>query len=464
MTRLARAFQGEDSVPVTDFTDSIVWEECEFVQVADNGQSATSRVVILDTEADIPNVQTGKYLTSHNVFTVDDGPFRLFRGRVESFDWNRGHDEGKRLGPYTRFMDVTLSDYNRDLDGIVVHDFNRPEETDYARVQAVVATYLKGSPRTTTNLISSNYVSSSNSITVAAKVYRGTTPREILTELASTADKVVFVDVDGNLHYEGKDSTLFSSGLRISDDPADASAVTYGPIFTEGAPATHDGTELWSNLRYYYGGSSTGTGTVSNTNAPIYGYWESVQWNQRAGKAASALADAGGLLAEHKYNRVTLTVTIGPLPWGHLGSLKAGQIIQMKSKWLLGGKDAAGAYVYQGFLNYRIAELRWRAGGGGYLHGHLAPRPGAQDVLQVHRLPSPDRGPAAPATGTLRLPRSGLPVDLRRGRVRHDPHLPGRVRLMAPWRVYQLGRSWDWSGQLQRHPRSGQRGVVPLPG
>src|SRR4029077_20111418 len=102
--------------------------------------------------------------------------------------------------------------------------------TDVARAQALVAAYLSGSPRATTNLNGSNLIiTGSNTISLPAKTYSGVEPYEIMQELSANGDKEMFVTVDNELALFGHDYTGYASLLRISDDPADANATTYAP-------------------------------------------------------------------------------------------------------------------------------------------------------------------------------------------------------------------------------------------
>lgn len=355
MVRKLEVISGSDQSPTIDYTDDMEWTRSEFESQAQNGQSGVSRFILFDEEGLIPDgIAPGKFLNSHNVVRVTDGPYTLFRGRIGARDAGRGTRRGRR----TRTWEVTVHDYNADLHGIYVDSWVRPAETDVARVNALAAAYLAGSPRVTTNL-ATTYVSSSNTSALAAKTYTGVTPNDILSELAETAGKIFFVTVDGQIFYDGQESTAYASSLRISDDPADANATTYAPIWDAGSPVTEHGGEQLTALRLYYGTSNESV-QVTNTLAPITDYWEGVKWDDRAASTAEASVRAATFLEELGQDTITFTCSIGPIPWAQLGSIKAGQTIQFKARAAKGGRNSDGSRPGDSFQTIRIRGLRWR--------------------------------------------------------------------------------------------------------
>lgn len=354
MTRLLRVISGSDSSPTADFTDDVEWTETEFEGAAHNGESGISRFIVYDEDGRIPDyVGAGKFLNSHNVVTVDDGPYRLFRGRIGMRDAGRGTRRGQR----TRTWEVTCHDYNGDLRGIVVDAWVRGSETDQARVQALVTTYLTGSPRATTSL-TSTYVSGSNLKTLAAKTYSGVTPDDIMREIAEVAGKVYFVTVDGQVFYDGTESTAYASSLRISDDPADANATTYAPSWEHGSATSEDGAEQLTALRSYYGDNLSVR--VTNTLDTQTDYWEGLLWDSTATTTAEATDLANHQLEVQAEDHISHTVTIGPIPWAQLGSIKWGQTIQFKARAARGGRTTTSTYTGDSFVTRRIASLRWQ--------------------------------------------------------------------------------------------------------
>ena len=356
MTRLLRVISGSDQSPTADFTDDTNWPETELAMSASDGASGVGRVVIYDEDGVIPDSLGQKFLNSHNVIIVEDGPYRLFRGRVNTRAYSRGERAGKRV----RMIEVTTGDTNTDLRGLVVDNWVRAEETDVARVQALVAAYLSGSPRATTNLNGSNYISGSNTTTLDAKTYSAMTPQDVINEIALTAGKTFFVTVDDEVFYDGTESTAYASSLRISDDPADANATTFAPQWRGGTASTEDGIEQLTALRSYYGSGGERSIRVTNTLATSTDYWEGLFWDDGAQTSAQASQRAQKKLEEQSDDLLTISFGIGPIPWSQLGSIKAGQTIQVKARAARGGRTSSGTYSGDSFITMRIADLRWQ--------------------------------------------------------------------------------------------------------
>src|SRR3990167_274464 len=227
LTKTLTIYNGTDLTPANDYTNDIDWQQTELPNMASYGEAAAGTIVIRDESGVIPdNVAPKKFLSSHSVIVCTVGSNTLFRGREAYLDQYRGRQKAGRANEVT----LTSEDANSHLGLIIVHNWVRGAETDVARVQGLMASYLSGSPRATTNLNGSNLViTGSNAISPPAKTYSGVTPYEILQELANTTDKEMFVTVDNELAYFGHDYTGYDSSLRISDDPADANATTYAP-------------------------------------------------------------------------------------------------------------------------------------------------------------------------------------------------------------------------------------------
>jgi hypothetical protein len=231
-TRTAKLYQGEDMTPVLDYTDLVIWEESEFGTRAWLGEGNASTVVIRDplgeqgNEASLPAGLTAKSLASKNLFVIQLDTDYMFRGRVGIKNYSRDSQHVERY----RQVECSLHDTNWDLDHIFVHNYVRPAETDIARVQGVIASYLAGSPRESTVLNGSNFLSGSNTVSLPANTYTQTSPLGVIREVAVTANKQFFVTGDsltgGSLFYDGNDSTAYQAGIRISDrhNEIDASA------------------------------------------------------------------------------------------------------------------------------------------------------------------------------------------------------------------------------------------------
>jgi hypothetical protein len=227
VARSFKIYQGEDETPVYDLTDPtsnvhVIWEEIEAGGRAFRGESTTNSIRIRDEQAetgnsaDLPVGLTNLSLSRGSRWEWLDGPdgseVRMAAGRIGTKDYTRGRQKADRA----REVDVQAGDRNEELQDIIVDDWARPEETDVARVLALLADYLDGSPRPTT-VIADTWVAAGNTITLPARTYDGTSPHGVLTEIASVANKGFFVTVDDALWYDTEDSTAYVAGLRISD-------------------------------------------------------------------------------------------------------------------------------------------------------------------------------------------------------------------------------------------------------
>jgi hypothetical protein len=225
MTRSLKIYQGEDQTPVTDLTEPTVtphvkWEEVEAGHRAYQLESTSSSFPMRDEEGEtgnelnLPGGLTRVSLAAHNRLIWEDGDgVVLFRGRVGPKDYSRGAQKASRA----REVTVNAQDINFDLRGIIVDGWTRPSETDVARVQALVADYLSGSPRVTTDISTTYVAAGSNTITLPALRYDSTDPETILRDISTQANKLAFVTVDNELFYDGNDSTAYQAGIRISD-------------------------------------------------------------------------------------------------------------------------------------------------------------------------------------------------------------------------------------------------------
>lgn len=366
-TRSIKLYNGSDATPVNDFTaeEWTDWAGTELASAADGVDSTTSTWVVRDEGGVIPDNAGGTYLQQHNVVVATVGSNTLWRGRVDYLERKRGRQVAGRAAEFT----VNLSDANSHLNGIVVHDWSRPEESVQARAQALVAAYLSGSPRPTTNLNGSNLIiTGSNTVTVAAKTYSGVTPSAIMAELAELADLETFVSVDNELALFGHDYAGYASQLRISDDPADLNANTCVPITPS---QTQDGRDSLTALRVYWGGATSGDyhtfHRVDNTREALNDYWEDVYYDSDSKTWAEASNRATNVFNARKRDDTTYEVMIGapgtdkgqPMSGDDIYKVKAGQLIQFKSLGARGGRESNGSWTGDTFLTRRIREVRW---------------------------------------------------------------------------------------------------------
>ena len=355
LTRSLKVYNGSDATPVTDVTDRTDWPQTELSVLANLGDAAAGQWLMRDEGGTIPDfVAPGELVDSHNVIVATVGSNTLFRGRIAADDHFRGRQKAGRAKEIT----FTLEDQNSHLRGMIVHEWIRPAETDAARAQALVAAYLSGNYRPTTNLNGSNLIiTGSNAISLPAKTYSGVTPYEVMQELASNADKEMFVTVDNELAYFGHDYTGYVSLLRISDDPADANANTYAPWDPHGAEV---GRNKLSALRSYFGSDVTqSTIRVTNANDPRFDFWEDVFWDSESVTPEQAEARAQKMLDYRSVDDVNYTCTIGPMSGDEIWKIKPGQQINFKSRAARGGRNANGTYSGDNFLTTRVRQINW---------------------------------------------------------------------------------------------------------
>lgn len=339
---------------ITDLTSIIDWENTTLSMRAANGESTSSDMLIRDEEGVLPNNWFGnQFIRSHNVGVLTVGSNVIWRGRVAAISMERGRQPADRAKEIT----VTWEDYNADLHGIVVHNWVRSAETDVQRVQALVTAFLSGSPRETTDLDGSTYVSGSNTVTLDAETYYEPDPYSILTHIADEMDKELFVTVDGQLFYDGHDSAAYTSPLRISDIYSDQDSVTYAPAQPE---ATRFYREQLTKVRYYWGSDqATQTGTVENDMAGWWDYWEEPYFDDVARNAIQAERRADKLLKFRAKDDITYNATIGPMNGNEVWRIKAGQTILVRGRATAGSRKSDGTYISDEWRTRRIREVRW---------------------------------------------------------------------------------------------------------
>jgi hypothetical protein len=302
---VARSFivyQGEDETPEFDLTDPdsnvhVKFEEIEAGGKAFRGESTTNSIPVRDqqgetgNELNLPGALTHVSLSRGSRWEWLDGPdgveVRMAAGRIGTKDYTRG------VQPADRAREVVMQcgDRNEELQDIIVDAWDRAEETDVVRVNALITTYLSGSPRSTTN-IANTYVSSDNPVTLPARLYDGTNPRSILQEIASFANKEFFVTIDDELWYDVNTSDSYVAGLRISDRPEEWTSET--------------SSEGLSSVRLYPSTHLTGeSGGAESMAAPIGG---DLGW-------LGSWEDTGDGIHVYAYDSPAGTTGAGTLDW-----------------------------------------------------------------------------------------------------------------------------------------------------
>jgi hypothetical protein len=382
--RSFKIYQGEDNSPVTDMTDestnsmavNIRWEDAEFGTRAYRGESTNSNITVNDpngvtgNEIGLPGGLTRVSLASRNVLEFVHGSNILWRGRMATKDYSRGEQRASRY----REAAAYLEDINLDLRGIVVHGWSRPAETDVARLQGLIASYLWGNPRRTTKINGSNLLNAgSNVINLPAKTYDQTTTAEVIEEIAQAAGKTYHLlprrrttDVHtAELYYDGNDAVLEQCPYRITDREDEVRAsprAHFYPWWNVGPASTENGQEMLSGIWLFYGVESY-VHVSDAVQANLYSFWEEVIFDGDIDTEAEATARAQSILAQRKYEERTYNVTIGPLDDTQIGGIRAGQHIYIKARAI---PDADDAYA-----NRKISQLKVTTPMPGMYFAHL---------------------------------------------------------------------------------------------
>ena len=351
-------YRGSGLSPTADYTDATDWPATQFTTMADAGQAGSSSWSLRDEDGTIPDYKLGRFINSHNVLVALVGSNTIWRGRVADQEHFRGRQAAERAAEWS----VIVEDQNSHLRGIIVDSWVRPAETDAARMQALVAAYLSGSPRASTNLNGSNFIiTSSNTVALPTQTYTGVEVADVATEIARNADKELFVTIDNELAYFGHDYTGYASSLRISDlgapGGADANATTFVPKEPRGSTL---GRSQTTALRVYWGADTTAK-TTRLTAAAVTetDYWEEVYWDSESVTDAAAAAKARKILDYKSQEEVTYACSIGPLSGDDVWRIKPGQTIQFKSRGARGGRTPAGTFFADSFVTLRIREINW---------------------------------------------------------------------------------------------------------
>ena len=397
-TRTAKLYQGEDKAPIVDYTDLVIWEESEFGTRAHNGEGSSSNVVIRDplgetgSPLNLPSGLSFKTLPSKSLFLIEVDSSLLFRGRVGIKNYSR---DGQHVERY-RQVDVSLHDTHWDLDHIFVHGYSRLAETDIARTQGIIASYLSGNGRPTTVLNGSNYISASNPVTLPAQEYNRTSPLGMLREIATSANKQFFMTGDtiggGSLFYDGNDSTAYACPFSISDRPSEVAANPgeyFPPIWNVGAASTEDGSEQIDEVRYFYGSGDDDYVTVhSDIVHTQYGHASVTIHDDTAATAAEATVRANSILAHRRLEDRTYNVTIGPLTDAEVVQIKHGQTINIKARAIPDADDS--------FRLMRIGQCRYTTPVAGSWFAHL--QLGRPWKMEAYSTGTPV-GPKPPSSG-----------------------------------------------------------------
>jgi hypothetical protein len=395
-----KVYIGDDRLPVQDLTDYVDWPDSRFIGQAYNGESSVSSVVFRDENARFgPWVDSPVTIAVRNEVEVLHGSNFLYRGRWIGRTWERGVQKAYQA----REVTAEAEDVNVELRGLIVDGWERPAETDLARVLALREDYLDGSVRPGSNL-ATTYVSSSNTLTLPAKTYERTDPLGVLQDVAFQTHKQFFVTIDKELFYDGWDSGAYACSFRITDDEAElrtSPTTTLGIVPDSGPLFAINGQRFIDGIRLYYGAGPTDYVDVTHPGlSSAKAHWRETVYAPESIKTATEAANlAETILQERSQDGRTYTLSVchasgGPLTDAQVGSIKPGMLIRIKARvlpYFLTNGQPNYAYV-----TTRIVSLQW----------HM-PLPG--QFFATLKLEKPERtfgigtppGPQPPGSGVV---------------------------------------------------------------
>jgi hypothetical protein len=382
----------------TDITSLVERTSFRLGGRAFNGESASCGFDLDDDAA-------ARNLPPHRVVRVTEdataSPTILMWGRVESDSSSRG----TRFSDDARKFDVSLSDRNADVRGIVVRAWSRPAETAAARLQALVADYLDGSWRASTNLTDALVTTGSPmTASMAKKRYHGVAAVDIIDEIQQASGCLWFVTADGQVFARAETSTAYASTISITDDGTDDQATVFAPIF-EGEAGTREKSEVLSGGVAGYG--SSGLATERRTSIEDAGdRWEDVL-STNATTSSGAATELAQQLDLRQLEDATYRCAID-LRADQVDLIAYGQMVTFR---------AAAARVTTP-TTVRVAELTWENVGKNLYRAHLELARPTKIASRIKRGTGGSGGTITTADGTP----VGLEVFDAADYLNYDPH------------------------------------------
>lgn len=280
----------------------------------------------VDTEALAVDVAAWK-----DVEADDSDGGRIFTGQTI--------DRGLGRGPYTTDADaqwdVQVVDINTVMDDILLRtsEWNRPEETDVARMQDLVA-YMVAQGYA----IGDDYLSTSDPETLDAYDYRktGSYPRTVADTCAEQSDKNWFLKYDQataqvQLHYYKTSAAVYTSDGRISSVLADIDdyGVTWAAEWPEESGLQRDPSRVYSAVQVIYGTTPSQVYVDRPATEAAFKRRETSLFDDSVTGATSATRLANYFLdnAETEDDTITVAVT---LPTTFATLFQAGHRIECK--------------------------------------------------------------------------------------------------------------------------------------
>lgn len=274
------------------------------------------------------------------------GKRRIWTGYTGDRRYSRGQsgdDDSLRLGAARR-IDVTLVDLNSFLSFRVLgvdetSAFDRPAETDVARVAA-----LLGVDFLSTTLFDNGLVSSLNPVNMDACDYTGQRAADVLNDCSQQSGKNHFVYYDESagefsLFYDFNWSQVYLSDLRVSNVLADVdNSTTFAPA--PDAVLTRDPSRVAAGvfLPYADGSVYRTEDDVALSTSGTYGFRDLSAPAVNVKTSALAQARADRILTENATEDETLTLTLF-LPRENVNDWREGQAAYVKLSHLPGYED-----------------------------------------------------------------------------------------------------------------------------
>lgn len=323
-----------------DLTNKVLWDECTFEEVADEGTVGQGTVVLRDIDASLtPRPNNTVRLYDRGNLAWGGGAWPLARGRDTDVD-----HYGVR-----RVHRLTILDQNRLLDNRRAEDIERDAESDVTRVRYVM-THLRPTVGAVT------YVPDSATVTMDESDFRDQMLRDVIADCAETAGKDYWIDRDRELHYAvpgslGSNLAAFS----LSDDPTQYAANIFAtPVPTVFNIGEIERTEdpnavpLQNSILLKYGDDDPPDSVLveDSTSIAQYGRIEGPPvYDERAKGPTSATNRANALLQLSRDPEVSYNTTIA-LPY--LDLIRAGQWVSCTSQ-------------HQGLSNTKLKIASWSA-------------------------------------------------------------------------------------------------------
>lgn len=425
----ATAFTGRKGTPFFQENTPLL----QMGQRFQNGECAQGFFKVVDPDAELSSVGFRLRPWAEVKLTEDASGDELI------IAWNRlASGDVARRGLYVAGDEIehnpTLMDCNLDVRGIpFAPGWVRPAETDWDRLEALQLAKLNGSSSTsplfrettdiTVDRVSNGHLVKADPETdLEAKKYpKGTDVAEIIEDIAEQSGKLwgIVLHHDGGsthkclLYIDQDDLETWTTGVRISDDPADwdpddPATPTFEPHWLQGSGKEADYSSVISGLISIYDGPDDNRQVVTVETGEAPSDWETFWAVYNDGESANdtqAERRANWILQDRKRpyisHRVSVLVTAAQ---AHLAT--AGQAIEVKSVVLNSGADK------NNFVWRRIAESKLEPAADGLYWLHLS-------LERPRRSRRAGGGPAQPESTATR------------------PARPGIIETSTAWRVFE---------------------------